>query len=326
MQAQSVIEWPKPFIEYIGFVASFFLAGAIGFRYAVLRAALARAANAGAAPAPVYADSARRAAVIGLTGAVIALALFLYGLPGQASRRHLTAFQFATTTAAAAMQIGFLIVALIGFAIAQRGAGAGWPLAAIGVVAGALRNAFLGQWATLVNPIHVLAGGLWIGTLFVLVVAGISSVLRDVGARDRRGAIIADMVNSFSSLALAAAGTLAMFGVITAWRHLHVLSNLWATPYGIALIVKLCLVATVVALGAWNWRRQRPTLGSEPAALAIRRSASAELTMAAIVLAASAVLVSIPAPRRPRPPGAPAPTAPASGAAAPGASGPARSP
>ena len=98
---------------------------------------------------------------------------------------------------------------------------------------------------------------------------------------------------------------LVLFGVIIAWQHLHVLSNLWTTPYGITLIVKLCLVALVFALGTWNWRRQKPMLGSEDAALAIRRSATTEVAVAALVLAATAVLLSIPAPRAKKPGAAP---------------------
>jgi putative copper export protein len=114
------------------------------------------------------------------------------------------------------------------------------------------------------------------------------------------------MVYSFSPLALTAAAVLVVFGVIIAWEHLHVLSNLWSTPYGIALIVKLCFVAGVFVLGAWNWQRQKPTLGSETAALALRRSATSEVAVAALVLAVTAVLLSIPAPRAAKP-GAPPP-------------------
>jgi putative copper export protein len=107
------------------------------------------------------------------------------------------------------------------------------------------------------------------------------------------------MVNRFSPLALTMGAVVVIFGVITAWRHLHVLSNLWSTPYGYTLIAKLCVVSFVFGLGAWNWRRQRPTLGSESAAVSIRRSATAELTVAGIVLLITAVLVSLPSPRPP---------------------------
>jgi putative copper export protein len=92
-------------------------------------------------------------------------------------------------------------------------------------------------------------------------------------------------------------GVVVVFGLITAWRHLHKLQALWTTPYGYTLIVKLVFVALVFLLGAWNWRRQRPILGTEPAAAAIRRSSAAELTVATIVLIITAVLVSLPSPK-----------------------------
>ena len=108
-------------------------------------------------------------------------------------------------------------------------------------------------------------------------------------------------------------------GLITAYRHLNPLSSLFTTPYGWALLVKLALVAAVFSLGAWNWRRQRPSLGGEGAAISIRRSSAKELAVAAIVLAVTAILVSLPAPRAPKPGGAP-------GAGAPPAAAPATSP
>ena len=311
--AQSIIRWPQPITEYIGFIGSFLPAGAIGFRYVVLRGALARGqgSEADATRRRVYADTARRAAVIGLVGVVIAIALMLYQLPALATRRHTTVGQLLTHNAATELQLGFLILSLIGFALAVRSVNAGWALAAIGFLVSLLRNLFLGHIKDLANPLHVLSGGLWIGTLFVMIAAGISVVLSNEVAREQRGVIVSDMVHSFSPLALVAAGVLVLFGVIIAWEHLHVLSNLWSTPYGIALIVKLCFVAVVFGLGAWNWQRQRPTLGTEAAALSIRRSAVSEVAVAAVVLAATAVLLSISPPRPPgaRPPGAPAPTA-----------------
>jgi putative copper export protein len=307
--AQSLIHWPQPLTEYIGFFGSFLPAGAIGFRYVVMRGAIARGERTGvdATRRRVFSDAARRAAVIGMIGIVVAIALMLWQLPSLAARRHTTVGQLVTHNAATELQLGFLIVSLIGFALALRSMNAGWVLATVGFLVSILRNLFLGQIADLANPMHVLAGGLWIGTLFVMIVAGISVVLNNEVARDHRGAMVSDMVYSFSPLALVSAGVLVLFGVIIAWEHLHVLSNLWRSAYGITLIIKLCFVAAVFALGAWNWQRQRPSLGSEAAAVAIRRSATGEVIVAALVLAVTSVLLSIPAPR---PPGAMAPGAP----------------
>lgn len=312
MLAQSLIRWPQPITEYIGFIGSFLPAGAVGFRFVVLRGALARGERTGldATRQRVLADTARRAAAIGLIGIIVAAALLWYQLPGLATRRHTTVAQLATHNTGVELQIGFLILALIGFSLALRGSKVGWWVAAIGFLCGLLRNAFLAQWGELSNPLHVLAGGLWIGTLFVMLVAGISVILNNDLARDQRGPIVSDMVFSFSPLALSVTPFLVLFGVIIAWNHLHVLSNLWLSPYGQTLIVKLCLVALVFTLGAWNWRRQRPALGSETAALAIRRSATMEVAVAALVLAATAVLLSIPAPRVKKPGAPPTPAAP----------------
>ena len=88
-----------------------------------------------------------------------------------------------------------------------------------------------------------------------------------------------------------------LLGFVAAFLAIGPLPALWTTPYGYALLAKLALVALVFGLGAWNWRRQRPRLGSESAATALRRSARAELVAAGLVLLATAVLVSIPAPK-----------------------------
>jgi copper transport protein len=306
VSALSVIRWPQPITEYIGFIGEFLPAGAIGFQLIVLRGAVARAASSMASSTlrRVYDDASRQAALIGLIGLIVALCLAFYQLPGLAARRHVTVAQILMTNRGVELQVGFMILALIGFALAMARLSAGWPLATVGFLAELLRNGLVGQWKELANPLHVLAGGLWIGTLFVMIVAGISAVLRDEPAREHRGVIVSDMVNSFSPLALVSAGVLVLFGVIIAWEHLHVLSNLWRSAYGIALLIKLCFVAIVFALGAWNWRRQKPLLGTEPAALAIRRSAVSEVSVAAVVLVMTAILLSIPAPRVKRP-GAP---------------------
>jgi putative copper export protein len=104
-------------------------------------------------------------------------------------------------------------------------------------------------------------------------------------------------VRAFSPLALCSAALLATMGVITAWRHLHRLDALWTTPYGYALIAKLCAVLGVLALGAYNWRRQSPRLGDEPGTRALGRSASTELIAALVVLILTAILVSLPSPK-----------------------------
>jgi putative copper export protein len=291
MQVEPLIQWSDPIKELAGFLALFFSAGPLGFRYFALRERDVESDR------PFYTDAARRAAVIGVIGVVASLLIGASELPGLAARKHTTAIAFLTSDTATMLEFGLLAIALIGYLLATARISAGWPLAAVGFIAATLRLAFLGKWTSLINPVHSLAAALWLGTLFVLVVAGLTALLAHEASRARRGAIAAAMVNGFSPLALTMGGVVVVFGATTAWRHLHRLSNLWSTPYGYALIVKLVFVALVFGLGAWNWRRQRPMLGTEPAASSIRRSAAAELSIAAIVLVITAIIVSLPSPK-----------------------------
>jgi putative copper export protein len=303
MQAESLITWSEPAREFVGFVAQFLAVGAVGFRFAALgRRVEATAATTAGDPSlvsegDVYRHAARRAATLGLFGAFIQAVMLWDSLPAAASRAHLSVGQALTGNFQIGTPVWLLLVALIGFAIAASGRLAGWWLAIIGVVIGPLVPIFLGRWLALVNPLHRLMAGFWIGTLFVLVTAGLGTVLRDERSKERRGQMAADMVNGFSPLALTCACVLVLSGLVTAWRHLTPLSSLWTTPYGWTLIVKLCFVATVFALGAWNWKRQRPQLGTEGAAASIRRSSRAELVAATCVLVATAILLSLPSPR-----------------------------
>jgi putative copper export protein len=291
VQAEPLIKWADPIRELFGFLALFLTAGPIGFRYFALRGRRIESDR------PFYDDAAQRAAIIGVVGVVAALVLFAVELPALAARRHVASGALITSDRSTAMQLSFLVLALIGYLIASARIDWGWPIAVVGTIVGTLRSALIGKWSSLINPVHSLAAGLWIGTLFVVVAAGLSALLRHEPTRERRGAMAADMVNGFSPLALTMGGIVVLFGVITAWRHLHKLEALWTTPYGYTLIAKLCVVALVFALGAWNWRRQRPMLGTESAAVAIRRSARGELFAAAIVLIITSVLVSLPSPK-----------------------------
>jgi putative copper export protein len=315
VQAEPLITWSDAATELAGFIGLFLGAGAVGFRYAALRGRLAAAGS----DAEVWRSAARAAAVLGLFGWLVRAVLVARALPGTAARQHTTVGALIGGNLQTQLQLALLVLALAGFALAVARVGFGWHLAAAGVVLGQLRGVFFGQWSRLVNPVHALAAGLWIGTLFVLVVAGIGAVLRHERGRGRRGVLVAEMVNGFSPLALVCGIVVVIFGVITAWTHLHTISALWTTPYGYALMAKLVFVAMVFALGAWNWRRQRPTLGSDAAADSIRRSAVAELAAAGIVLVITALVVSLPSPRRagagPAPEGPPPAAQPAPNAA-----------
>jgi putative copper export protein len=145
----------------------------------------------------------------------------------------------------------------------------------------------------LVNPIHEFGASIWLGTLFVLVWVCLRVVVyRSAG--NGRGAMVAELIQRFSPVALAGAGVVGISGVVTSWLKLKTLSALWTTPFGYVLLIKLALVGIIAALGAWNWRRLTPKLGTDEGAVDMRHSAKIELWFAAVVLVVTAVLVAVP--------------------------------
>lgn len=279
--------------EYVGFLSSFVMFGAVGFRYGVLRASdLARSS--------AYRDAAARAAGIGASGALLGVVYLVESLLKRASTKH-TTVEAAFTAGGLPndVQVARLVLLLGLFLLARWRVAWAWPLAAIAGLCFALRSVLNGRLSAMVNPLHVLGASLWLGTLLVLITCGVTTMLRSSVPSAERETMVAEMVRRFSLLALSSATLLGITGVVTAWTHLNPLSALWSTPYGYALIAKLCVVGVVAGLGAWNWRRVGPALGREGGAVMIRRTASTELAFAALVLALTAVLVNLPSPKLP---------------------------
>jgi len=297
---ESLFEWRDVLFQYVGFLSSFWMLGAIGFRYGILRAGLTAPGGRGSPLAGAVRRSAAGAARIGLLGVGLGVVSLVEGLLERAESKHLTLGEaFSAGGATSLAQVVLLGALLVAFVLALRSVSIGWPIAAASGVAFALRSLLAGRLAGMVNPLHVLGASLWLGTLFVMVVSGLAQMLRpSVPAVDREPAV-AEMVHRFSIVGLGGAALLGITGVITAWTHLNPLSALWTTPYGYALMGKLFVVAIVLGLGAWNWRRVGPSLGTEGGALKIRRSATMELGFAAVVLLLTAILVSLPSPKLP---------------------------
>ncbi len=304
-EAEHGFELSEAARQFVQFLAWFAIFGPLGFRYVVLRGiggSPLEPERELAAVDDVHASALRRAAVIGFGGAVVLAADLL----------PLTARNTVSLTCAGILILAYGLARFRGFA---------WHIALLTGLVLVFQSIVRLNWATLVNPIHRTAAALWIGTLFVLVSAGLPAVLR-APLGTRRGPLVADLIARFSPLALFGAGFLVLTGVITAWRHLGTLPALWSSAYGITLIIKLCFVAVVVGLGAWNWKRMAPRLGTEETAHDIRRSATAEVSVALLVLVITAVLVSLPAPAEQEhgghggPPALVAPGAPGSAPAA----------
>lgn len=282
----------KVALEYLGFLPYILVFGAVGFHFFVLP----RKESADADSQIAFAQADRGAAFVGVTGAL--LILISYVLNAVTAARTpgiidavLNAGQKAHVRAA----FGALLI--LTFALVVRRIRGAWPATAVLAVAFALRDIVTLQWTRLVNPMHEVGAGLWLGTLLVLLIAGLPAILGNESTKGRHQLIVADLVVRFSPLALGATALLVLTGVVTSWLHLKYLAALWTTPYGFALDAKLGIVLVVVAFGAWNWRRLTPRLNAEEAAGTLRRSSTIELIFAALVLLITAILVSLPSPK-----------------------------
>ena len=141
------------------------------------------------------------------------------------------------------------------------------------------------------DVLHLAAGAIWVGGIAGLVLAFRSSPDPTRLARS---------VRRFSTAALGTVVVLAAAGSVMAVIVLPSLSDLWSTGYGRVLLVKVGLVAAVVALGAYNRRWLVPALarridgGAAAAPVARRRlvrSVRVELGLLLAVIVVTAILV-----------------------------------
>ena len=127
MQAEPLITWSEPVLQFVGFIAQFLALGAVGFRYAAVRRRLDSSGDADAAERSVYVRATQRAATIGLIALLVQVALFANGLPRGASRAHLSVGAFITSDMATLAACLLFADAVIGMALAAGRRSAGWP-------------------------------------------------------------------------------------------------------------------------------------------------------------------------------------------------------
>lgn len=193
--------------------------------------------------------------------------------------------------------LGVLAGAAVALARKQGPRGGGWGVAGISALCLPLVPVLSGHaWSaeprSLAAPalyLHVTAAGIWIGGLFCVLFAGVPAVKRH--AEDAEEGGLAPMVAAFSRVAVVAVVLLAASGGANAWVRLEALAELWTTVWGRALLVKLAVVAGVMAMGFYNWRVVRPALAESPRPGLLTLPAFVELALAAAALAATSWLV-----------------------------------
>jgi copper transport protein len=291
--------WAEVAVRWLGYAASLVLVGGFAFEPLVLRPAL------GGVPSP-----SRRALDSGLrTGwsrvtwlALAALAIAaLLGLVFQAAATAGLGLTEAIDGRALArtLQTRFglfwglrvaAVVALTGLVVrARRTSGVRGEDGAMLVGAVLLTYAALGHAtslvAWLVDWVHLLAAGVWIGGLVRLVMIGRGELRPLLGHVVRQFSLVAGM-------SLAVVGVTGLFNTVVYTGSWQALAD---TAYGAALSGKLLLIAPLVALAAINLvltrpRLQRPMPGQAPVRQ-LRLLVFGEIACAMAVVAVTAILV-----------------------------------
>src|SRR5581483_1377631 len=126
---------------------------------------------------------------------------------------------------------------------------------------------------------HLAAAAMWLGGLLALVYV--------VPRATEDGAKRLAAARLFSTSALCAVVVLAATGLARALTELSVLSQIWSTSYGRALIVKTALFVPLLAVG---WLNRSRLLG---AFASLRRSATTEIVVIAGIVVAVAILTEL---------------------------------
>lgn len=201
------------------------------------------------------------------------------------------------------LEVVSVIAAFYAFRMARGGSLTAWRVAAVCACAIALSMALSGHAAAsptlltlaiLADTLHILGAGGWLGSLLLVILAGIPAAI--AGDAPLRWRAVANLVNAFSPTALVFASVTAITGVFAAWLHMESVPALWQTRYGQILLLKLAVLSVTAGIGLYNWQRIQPILESGPEGTRrLTRSAAAELGVGMVVLLVTAVLVATPA-------------------------------
>jgi putative copper export protein/methionine-rich copper-binding protein CopC len=298
--ATAEFSYSQMIARWIGFLALFCVIGTVAFRYAVVE----RVRHSWGTDDPFPHIVSTGAATLGMFAAVALLLTTVIKLYDETAAMHevpLRTILLATGWGWAWMaQTAACLLAIVAFRIAHAASGKGWPLAMLCAFVLVVTPALTGHaiasdealFSVPLDILHVIAGSVWLGTLAVILIVGLAAAGKtpgEIGAASR----VATLVNAFSPIALICGGAIVVTGVTASLLNLEPFSRLWTSTYGVMLVRKLVFVALLLTLGAWNWRKVKPSLGGETGLAQFRRSAKLELMAAAMVLAVTAALVAL---------------------------------
>ncbi|WP_102143060.1 copper resistance CopC/CopD family protein [Mycobacterium hubeiense] len=238
-----------------------------------------------------------------ITGALVAALAATAGLATQvvAEAGQLSALWRSGTGAIVSVEAAGLAAALALTRMRPRA----WALLPLLVVVGAEgwrshAHAAAGVWGAVLTAVHLAAAAVWVGALVATTLA--------VLAWRREAAAVRWVLTGYMRLAVWTFVVVIGTGAVSALVLLP-LSQVFATNYGRALLVKLALVATAAALAL----TARWILRDEARMAKLPKAIRAESLTLIVVLALSATLVSTPPVRgavQPAPPPPPGPVLP----------------
>jgi len=306
----TVESWPYVLVRWANFLSLLGVLGAVAFQLMVVPSLRRSAGGPVTRLATMLSRALARVGRLAALGVLVAAGARLVAQvstmldPGEPMTRSWLAALLATTPWGWGwlIQITGGVTAWWGFArILRRRSASGWALAAAGGLLLAVTPAFSGHaiatpgragLAVTADVLHILAAGGWMGGLAMLLGVGLPMVRRL--RPEFRATMVAQLVRGFSPPALVLGGVVAITGLGGALLHLERVADLWTTRYGLALTIKLGLVALLFTLGAVNFLRVRPALGTDAGTSRLRRSASWELAVGIAVLVVTAALVALP--------------------------------
>ena len=155
-------------------------------------------------------------------------------------------------------------------------------LATLSLTSHAAATAGIREPAIANDLVHLIAASVWVGGLAGLLLLTATALTTLAGPQSRR--VLAALVPRFSVLAGLSVATLMVTGLYSAWAQVTIAEAL-ATPYGVALLAKIALVAGLLLLAAVNLMWIRPRLaGNDGAARWLRRLVAAEVVVAVLVV------------------------------------------
>jgi copper transport protein len=287
-------------LSFVGLLA---LIGTIAFRTLVVPRALG-------VNAELTALMARRAAVLGFAASILVIVMafartflesqMMSAMPDMQTMSMTDMAMHTRWGTAVSLEFGAAFLALVCFALAVRRIRGAWLVASMSAIVLAVTPALAGHAASspkftslmiVSDFLHVLGGASWLGSLLAVLVIGIPLSLTLDGTE--RWSSVASLVNSFSPIAMASAAVVVVSGSIASWVHVEHLSDLWQTPYGQVLMIKLALVAITLTIGAYNFRKVQPQLANEAGSARLKRSAALELSVGFLILLVTGFLTGI---------------------------------